>query len=122
MSPFITFVLIAIVIIFIILYRRNSNESVYKFIVRQGKGIYDKYAPFSYKTIREKVKDLGQDFTPRQYAIQVAVFSIGAGVISYLYFYNLLLCIVYIVVEIIKLMEKVSVFLFRYIVLFIKFI
>ena len=100
MSPFVTFFIVAILIIFVILYRRNSNEGVYKFVMRQGKSLYDKYAPYSYKTIREKVKDLGQDFTPRQYAIQVAAFSIGAGVISYLYFYNLLICIVYIIVAV----------------------
>ena len=100
MSPFVTFVIVTFLIVFVILYRRNSNESVYKFVLRQSKSLYDKYAPFSYKVIREKVKDLGQEYTPRQYAIQVAAFAIGAGVISYLYFYNLIICIVYIIVAV----------------------
>jgi len=100
MSPFVTFIIVTFLIVFVILYRRNSNESVYKFVMRQGKSLYDKYAPFSYKVIREKVKDLGQEYTPRQYAIQVAAFAIGAGVISYLYFYNLIICIVYIIVAV----------------------
>ena len=100
MSPFVTFIIVTLLILFMILYRRNSNESVYKFVMRQGKNLYDKYAPFSYRTIREKVKDLGQEYTPRQYAIQVAAFAVGAGVISYLYFYNLIICIIYIVIAV----------------------
>ncbi|MBR1376903.1 MAG: hypothetical protein IJ565_03720 [Bacilli bacterium] len=100
MAPLTTFLLVTLILIFLILYRRNSKEGVYKFIVRQSKSIYDKYAPFSYKVIREKVKDLGQDFTPRQYIVQIVAFGAGAGVISYLYFYNLIICIVYIIIAI----------------------
>ncbi len=100
MSPFITFIIVTFLILFIILYRRNSNESVYKFVMRQSHNLYDKYAPFSYKVIREKVKDLGQEYTPRQYAIQVGAFALGAGIISYLYFYNLIVCIIYIIVAV----------------------
>ena len=57
--------------------------------------IYERYAPFSYKEIRKKVKDLGQDYTKRQYTIQIAVFAIASLVISYLYFYNLIISIIY---------------------------
>ena len=100
MSPFAIFVLIAIIITFVLLYRRNNKESVYKFMVRQTKTLYDKYAPYSYKVVREKVKDLGQEYTPKQYAIQVGIFAFGAAVISYLYFYNLIISIFYVLAAI----------------------
>ena len=97
MSPLVIFIIIAFVILFVILYRRENKESVYKFIVRQGKGLYDKYAPYSYKVIREKVKDLGQEYTTKEYAIQIVIFASAAAVISYLYFYNLIYCIIYMI-------------------------
>lgn len=95
MSPLVIFIIIAFLIAFVILYRRNTKESVYKYIIRKSRFFYNKYAPYSYKVIREKVKDLGQEYTPKQYALQIAVFAVGAAVISYLYFYNLIICIVY---------------------------
>src|SRR5574344_408241 len=95
MSPLVIFIIIAFLIAFVILYRRNTKESVYKYIIRKSRFFYNKYAPYSYKVIREKVKDLGQEYTPKQYALQIAVFALGEAVISYLYFYNLIICIVY---------------------------
>ena len=50
--------------------------------------LYDKYAPYSYKEVREKVKALGQEYTKKQYTIQISVFAIASAVISYLYFYK----------------------------------
>lgn len=90
------FLIIAIILLFIFIYRINTGDNVYKFVINRVTTVYDKYAPYSFKIVREKVKELGQEFTPRQYAIQIAVFSIGAAVVSYLYFYNLIWCIVYI--------------------------
>lgn len=100
MSPALIFLFVALILIFAILYRRQSKENVYKFIMRQSKKIYDKYAPYSYKMVRGKIKDLGQEYTPRQYALQIAAFAVGAAVISYLYFYNLIICIVYIILAV----------------------
>lgn len=94
------FVIISIIILFIFVYRINRGESVYKYVLTKTSDIYEKYAPYSFKIVREKVKELGQEFTPRQYFIQIAIFSVGAAVISYLYFYNLIWCIVYIIAAI----------------------
>ena len=94
------FLIIAIILLFIFIYRINTGDNVYKFVINRVTTVYDKYAPYSFKIVREKVKELGQEFTPRQYAIQIAVFSIGAAVVSYLYFYNLIWCIVYILVAV----------------------
>ena len=96
MSAELVFVIIAIILLFIVLYRINSGTNVYKYIVREAGNLYDKYAPYSFKMVREKVKELGQEYTPRQYAIQVTVFAVAAAVVSYLYFYSLIWCIVYV--------------------------
>ena len=89
------FVLSVAIIIFILVYRRQSGVNVYKYITTQVSNIYDRFAPFSFKMTREKVKELGQEYTTKQYVIQVATFSISAAVISYFYFYNLLVSIIY---------------------------
>lgn len=99
MNEFI-FIAIAFILIFIIVYRKNSGENVYKYISRNVGLIYEKFAPYSFKMVREKVKELGQEYTPRQYAVQIIAFSVGAAVVSYLYFYNLVWCIVYIAVAV----------------------
>lgn len=99
----IIFLIIAFIVIFVIAYRNNTGENVYKYISRQAGNIYDKYAPYSFKEVREKVKQLGQEYTKKQYAIQISVFAISASVISYLYFYNLLISVIYALVSIITI-------------------
>ena len=87
-----------IIIIFVLaiyLYRNYKGENVGKYVLNQIQGMYDKFAPYSFKVVREKTKQLGQEYTPRQYAIQIATFAISAAVISYLYFYNLIISIIY---------------------------
>ena len=75
----------------VILYRNYQGENVTKYITSQVQVIYDKFAPYSFKVVREKAKELGQEFTPRQYAMQVAILGGFAGLVTYLYFYNNLL-------------------------------
>lgn len=89
-------VIILLIALFVFIYRRYRGQNVYKFITEQAGVIYDKFAPYSFKVVREKTKELGQEYTPKQYIIQVIVFTIFAGVISYLYFYNLFISIIYI--------------------------
>ena len=89
-------ILIGLIIIFIISYRTKKGESVYKFISEQAVNAYRKIEPYSFKTMREKVKELGLEYTPRQYIFQILLFAVLAGGISYLYFYNLAITIVYI--------------------------
>ena len=81
----------------------NTGNNFYKYVTTQVTNIYEKYAPYSFKIVREKVKELGQDYTPKQYAIQVIIFSLAAAVVSYLYFYNLIWCIVYIIASILAI-------------------
>lgn len=96
----IVFLLIGFIIIFVLAYRNSSGESVYKYIVGKTSFVYEKYAPFSYKEIRKKVKDLGQEYTKKQYLIQITMFALGAFIISYLYFYNLIISLVYMVLAV----------------------
>ena len=91
------FVLVSVIAIFVIVYRKQNGENVYKFISNKAHFIYDQYAPYSFKVVRDKVKELGQEYTPKQYAIQIAVFAISAAVISYLYFYSLIVSIIYVI-------------------------
>ena len=94
------FILIAIILIFVMTYRNSSGEGIYKFVKQQANVVYDQYAPYSYKVMREKIKELGLEYTPRQYLIQVGIFAVIAGAVGYLYFYNLIVAIVYIILAI----------------------
>lgn len=95
------FAIIAFILIFIIAYRNSAGNNIYKYISKQTGSIYEKYAPYSFKEVREKVKELGQEYTKKQYTLQVTIFAVGAAVISYLYFYNILLSIFYAVVAVV---------------------
>ena len=94
-------IIIGVILIFIVTYRSSTGSGVYKFINEQTTKLYDKYAPYSYKEMRKKIKSLGLDYTPRQYFVQVVLFAGIAGAIGYLYFYNLIVSIVYAVIAII---------------------
>lgn len=94
------FILILIIAIFIVLYRQNTGAVTYKFIVDKVGEAYEKFAPYSFKKIREKVKDLGMEYTPQQYTAQILVFASASFVVSYLYFYNIITSIVYVIIAI----------------------
>lgn len=91
------FVIILAIVLFVVLYRQSNGESVYKFLVNNVEFAYDKYAPYSFKVIREKCKEMGLEYTPRQYTMQVVIFSVLAFVISFLYFYNAIISLIYVV-------------------------
>ena len=93
------FIIVAFVIA-IYLYRNYKGENVGKYVLTQVQGMYDKFAPYSFKVVREKTKQLGQEYTPRQYAIQVTLFASFAAVVTYLYFYNLIISVVYAVIAV----------------------
>ena len=91
-------IVLLLITLFVLIYRQYRGQNVYKFITEQAGVIYEKFAPYSFKVVREKTKELGQEYTPKQYIMQVVVFTIFAGVISYLYFYNLFISIIYILI------------------------
>ncbi len=92
--------LIGIVILFIVSYRTKKGESVYKFISTEAVNTYKKIEPYSFKAMRDKVKELGLEYTKRQYLMQILAFAGLAGGISYLYFYNLFICVIYMAIAV----------------------
>ena len=89
------FLLLAVAIL-VLLYRNYRGQNISKFFSDNFKTIYDKFAPYSYKVVREKTKELGQEYTIRDYAVQIVFFGLFAAVVSYLYFYNILISIFYV--------------------------
>ena len=89
------FIIVAAILVFLIIYRSNAGEQTYKFVSKQGRKLYSKVAPYTYKEIKKKVKDLGQDYTTQQYIGQVIIFAVVGGFVTYLYFYNLVTSIIY---------------------------
>ena len=92
-------ILLAIAIL-IMLYRNYKGENVGRFINDQVAVLYDKFAPYSYKKVREKTKELGKEFSSKEYLMQCIFLGAFAGVISYLYFYNLVTSIIYVIAAI----------------------
>ena len=92
--------LLFIIIVFIAFYRNYDGQGVNKFITEQVGSAYEKVAPYSFKVVREKTKQLGREYTPRQYMIQTLILGGFAGVVSYLYFYNIMWTVVYVVIAI----------------------
>ena len=94
------FIIIGLILIFIMTYRNSSGEGIYKFVKEQTNVVYEQITPYSYKVMKEKIKELGLQYTPRQYTIQVVIFAAAGGAIGYLYFYNLIVAIVYAVIAV----------------------
>ena len=94
------FIAISFIIIYIVLYRKHKGEKFSTYVTEQIGVLYEKYATYSFKEVRSKVKELGQEYTTKQYALQVAIFGIGFSVLGYLYFYNIIFALVYGVIAI----------------------
>ena len=91
-------ILIAIAVA-LIMYRNYQGQNVGKYITSQVQVVYDKFAPYSFKMVRDKTKELGQEYTPRQYAMQIAMISGFTGIVTYLYFYSVTTTVVYVLVS-----------------------
>ena len=57
--------------------------------------VYSKYAPYSFQTISAKMKDLKQNYTTKDYILQIVILGGFAGGVAFLYFYNFLMVIIY---------------------------
>ncbi len=94
-------IVMLITVIFIYVYRKNPGNTPYKYFTETVSTVYDKYAPYSYKVVKEKAKELGQDYTFKQYIVQVILFGGVAAAIAFLYFYSVLWAIAYAIAAII---------------------
>ncbi len=54
---YVEFIVIGFIIIFAIMYRKNTGENAYRFIINTISATYEKYAPYSFKVVREKLKN-----------------------------------------------------------------
>ncbi len=91
-------IILLVLAIYAISYRLNADtdvEGTFKFIKSGIGNLYEKYAPYSYKQIREKTKELGEEYTIKQYIGQIILFAGVAGGIAYLYFYSLVWAVIY---------------------------
>ena len=100
MSQFTELFILLAIVVFVLLYRRDPGENVYKFFVTQVSKAYEKYAPYSFKTVREKAKELGQEYNSRQYLTQIILLGGIAAVIGYFYFYSIIIAVLYAAVAI----------------------
>ncbi len=91
--------LISLVIIFVFGYRASQNsksgDNVAKFLFNGFQNIYNKYAPYSYQEVQNKAKELGYDYSTREYISQIVLYGGGATGIAYLYFYNIPIALIY---------------------------
>lgn len=93
------FLLLAIAAV-VLIARRNPGENVYKYVTNKATVAYEKYAPYSFKMVREKAIELGQEFTPRQYLTQVIILGGLAALVGYFYFYSIFVAVIYAVIAI----------------------
>lgn len=92
---YIEIVLVAAIILFVIIYRNNVGENSYKFVAKKFGNAYNKLSPYSFKVVREKAKDLGQEYTAKEYIAQVILYGSAAAFVSYIYFYSIIWSAVY---------------------------
>ena len=96
MKTFTELIILILLALFVIIYRKsNGDANVFKNIANSIGSIYDKYAPYSFKVVREKSKELGQEYTTRQYITQVVLLGGFAALIGYFYFYSIVWAVVY---------------------------
>ena len=94
------FLIILAIVFFIFFYRQSNGENVYQFVTDSVGNVYEKYAPYSFKVVREKCKEMGLEYSTKQYTTQVIIFAVTSFVISYLYFYNAFISLIYVVLTV----------------------
>lgn len=98
--PGIVLILLAFILLYLFVNWQSNGRGVYNTIVEAVGVAYEKYAPYSFKQIRSKIIQLGQEYTVRQYTIQIVIYAGSAALISYFYFYNIIISIIYAVLAI----------------------
>ncbi len=83
----------------LVMYRNYQGQNVGKYITSQVQVVYDKFAPYSFKMVRDKTKELGQEYTPRQYLMQICMISGFTGIVTYLYFYSVTTTVIYVIIS-----------------------
>ncbi len=95
MRTFPELIILLALAIFVLIYRKSKSKNPIKEIGEKAMDLYNRYAPYSFKVVREKAKELGQEYTTRQYITQVIVLGGFAAVIAYFYFYSIIWAVIY---------------------------
>jgi len=85
---------------FVVAYRLFNGNNVSEFVKEKGAVIINKFAPYSFKVVNEKTKRLGQEYKFKDYVVHCVALGAFAAGVSYIYFYDLKVCILYIVVAV----------------------
>lgn len=88
-------IILLLIAVFVILYRKKPGENVYKTMTKGASEAYEKYAPYSYQAVRKKVKELGQDYSPRQFTTSILLIGGFAALIAYIYFRSIIWSVIY---------------------------
>lgn len=97
---FIVFIAIALIILFLIIYRKNNGMHVYKYVTSQVAQTYNKYIPYSFKTVRDAAKKMGYDYSVKRFTTEAIIMGAAAFGISFLYFYSIIRSAIYAAVAI----------------------
>ena len=93
-------IILLFIAIFVLSYRFNTGDNVYKFMGESISNIYNTYAPFSFQEVSKKIKELGMNYTAKDYAFQALLMGGAAGLISYIYFYSIPITALYVLIAI----------------------
>ncbi len=85
---------------FVIIYRQGNGEDTYKKAAGKAVELYEKYAPYTFKEVRQKTKELGVEYTAKDYLAQIVIIGGAAALISYMYFYSIIWAVIYALVAI----------------------
>lgn len=86
--------------IFVIAYRMNTGDNVYQFFADTVANVYNTYAPYSFKEVRDKTKELGFEYTPKDYVFHILLMGGAAALISFIYFYSIPITLIYVVIAV----------------------
>lgn len=90
----IVFIAIALILLFIVIYRKNNGIHVYKYVTNQVAGAYNKM-PYSFKMVREAAKKMGYNYTVKKFTTECIIMGAAAFGISFLYFYSIIRSAIY---------------------------
>ena len=93
-------IILLFIAIFVLSYRFNTGDNVYKFFADTVSSFYNTYAPYSYQEVKQKTKELGQNYTAKDYALQITLIGGAAALITYFYFYNLIITVIYVTIAV----------------------
>ena len=93
-------IILLAIAIFVIIYRQGNGEEAYKKAAEKAVEVYEKYAPYTFKEVRQKTKELGVEYTIKDYVVQIIIIGGAAAVISFFYFYSIIYSVIYALVAI----------------------